>query len=136
MVDTKALKEENERWHQEHAMWVEEADHWQHETQRLVALLFLLDRAIPEHSTMLVKHVSLIEQHEQLIKCYECGLDERCFSTCPDFKSSEEHVDIHQKLVDLHAETKQEHQILKQRYTKEMERFRSLARDLLNESYD
>ncbi len=134
MIDTKALKEENERWHQEHAIWVEEAEHWQHETQRLVALLFMLDRAIPEHTAMLIKHVALIERHEQLVTCYECGLDERCFPTCPDFKSSEEHVDIHQKLVDLHAETKQEHQLLNQTIDKEMTRFRSLARELLNEN--
>ena len=134
MIDTKALKEENERWHQEHATWVGEAEHWQHETQRLVALLFMLDRAIPEHTAMLIKHVSLIEQHEQLVKCYECGLDERCFPTCPDFKSSKEHVDIHQKLVDLHAETKQEHLLLKKLIDKEMARFRSLARELLNEN--
>ena len=132
MIDTKVLKEENERWHQEHAIWVDEAGHWQHETQRLVALLYMLDRAIPEHTAMLIKHVSLIEQHEQLVKCYECGLDERCFPTCPDFKSSEEHVDIHQKLVDLHAETKQEHLLLKKLIDKEMARFRSLARELLN----
>ena len=134
MIDTKALKEENERWHQEHAIWVEEAEHWQHETQRLVALLFMLDRAIPEHTAMLIKHVALIERHEQLVTCYECGLDERCFPTCPDFKSSEEHVDIHQKLVDLHAETKQEHQLLNQTIDKEMTRFRLLARELLNEN--
>lgn len=134
MIDTKVLKEENERWHQEHAIWVDEAEHWQHETQRLVALLFLLDRAIPEHTAMLIKHVSLIEQHEQLVKCYECGLDERCFPTCRGFKSSDEHIDIHQKLVDLHAETKQEHQMLKQLIDKEMERFRSLASELLTKS--
>ena len=133
MIDTKELKEENKLWHQEHATWVAEVEQWQHKTQRLIALLYMLDSALPEHSAMLTKHVSLIEQHEKLVTCYECGMEERCFSTCPDFKSPLEHVEIHQKQSSLHAEVKQEHQLLKHTYAKEMKNFKQLAKRLLDE---
>jgi heterodisulfide reductase subunit C len=133
MVDTKALKEENKLWHQEHVSWMEEVEQWQHKTDRLIALLYMLDRALPEHSAMLKNHVSLIEQNEKLVACYECGIEERCFSSCPDFRSPSQYIVIHNKQKDLHTQVRQEHQLLKHMYAKEMKKFKQLAKKILEE---
>lgn len=133
MVNTTTLKDDNKHWHQDHAIWKEEAEQWLREAEKLVALLYLLERALPEHSSILEKHLALINQHEQQVSSYECGMDERCMPSCPTFKSIEQQAEFHKKLSRLHALTKQEHYLLKQSYSDEMEKFKSLAKKLFEE---
>lgn len=133
MISTKVLLEKNKHWHEEHLVWIQEVEQWQHETRRLLALLYLLERALPEHSSMLNKHSALIEKHEQLVNSYECGLNPRCIPTCPNFVTQEQHMEIYQTLSTLHEEAKQKHSSLKITYSEEMERFRALASKLLDE---
>ncbi|MDH5357260.1 MAG: hypothetical protein OEY48_06285 [Gammaproteobacteria bacterium] len=135
MINIQVLKKESKRWQDEHANWMKEIEHWQSVTQRLVALLYMLDRALPEHSTLMSKHISLIEQHEDMMKCLECGeINNHCFPSCPDFKTPEQQTKFHQKMVDLHQEVNQQHQSLKKTYVTEMEKFSALARKLFDES--
>ncbi len=132
MVSTTILREENQHWHKEHSAWLKEVEQWQHETRRLLALLYLLERALPEHTSILNKHAAIIENHEQLVNNYECGLDEHCIPTCPSFITHEQQQEVHQTLSKLHEDAKQEHLLLKANYSQEMERFRSLASKLLD----
>lgn len=133
MVSTKELKEESKAWHEDHAMWMRETKQWQHETERLVALLYLLERALPERSSILEQHATLIENHEQQVSSYECGMDERCFPACPTFKSLQQQATFHQNLLELHVKAKQQHLNLKQLYSEELETFRELVKRLLDE---
>lgn len=133
MVSIKILREENKHWHEDHQLWINDVEQWQHDTRRLLALLYLLERALPEHSAILNKHAALIEKHEQQVNSYECGLDKHCIPACPSFITQELQTEFHQTLSKLHEEAKQEHLTLKSTYSKEMERFRSLALKLLNE---
>lgn len=135
MVDIKTIKEENKLWHQEHTVWMKELDQWRHETRRMVALLCLVERALPEHSVMLKKHESLIIDHEKHMQCDGCGLDERCFPTCPTYKSPQQIEELHQKLANSHASSKHQHQVIKQTFAEEMEKFRSLVKNLLKEDF-
>lgn len=112
-------------WHQDHQKWIEEVELWQHESDRLVALLYLLECALPEHSAQLNNHVEGIEQHEGYLQRYENGLLE--------FNSLKKKQDYHQNLSNLHEKMKQEHDRLKQTYVGEMEKFRSLLVKLLGE---
>lgn len=133
MIDLEVLRQENQRWHQQHAEWVEEAQKWQRETQRLAALLYLLDRALPEHSAVLAKHISLIEQYEDIVSCYECGIKPECLKTCESYKSIEEQEQFHTELCQFHAETEQKHENLKNTFQLEMENFKRLANELINQ---
>ncbi len=133
MVSTKDLKDDNKQWHEDHALWIKETKLWQHDIERLLALLYLLERALPEHSLSLTRHTVLIDEHEQLVSRYECGMDERCIPTCPAFKSLEEQTEFHQKLSKLHVDAKRQHLDIKQRYAEEMEKFRVLAKQLFDE---
>ena len=131
MIDLQTLKEESERWHSQHAFWVSEAQKWQKESHRLSALLHLLDKALPEHSALLNKHIALIEKHEEMVTCYECGLEPKCLKSCETYKTEQEHEELHQSLCQLHTEVEQEHEKLKQTLVSEMAGFRKLAKELL-----
>jgi len=133
MVKVKDLQDENKHWHQDHALWIKETEQWQHETERLVALLYLLERALPEHSSVLAQHAALIEQHERKMTNYERGMNENALATSPDFTLSEQQTEFHQGLAELHDLVKQHHLDLKQTYSGEMEKFRCLLRQLLDE---
>jgi hypothetical protein len=133
MESKKTFREENKYWHEDHLTWIQEVEQWRHDTRRLLALLYLLERALPEHSSTLNKHATLIGKHEQLVNSYECGLDEHCITTCPSFITQEQQAEFHQTLPKLHDEVKQEHLKLKQAYSEEMDRFKSLALKLLSE---
>jgi len=134
MIDTKAFKQENELWHREHAVWAEEVNQWQHETERLVALMYRLERAIPDYPSLIEHHTKLIASHEQRVIAYECGLDEHCLKTCTDYKTPEQQQRFHRELSELHETTRLEHERLKQLYIKEMKNFRALLLDLLKQS--
>jgi hypothetical protein len=43
MGNKKILREENKYWHEDHLTWIQEVEQWQHETRRLLALLYCLD---------------------------------------------------------------------------------------------
>ena len=61
-------------WHQDHKKWIQEVAQWQHESDRLVALLYQLECALPEHSAVLNNHVTGIEQHEGYLQRYDSGM--------------------------------------------------------------
>jgi len=133
MVKVKDLQDENKHWHQDHALWIKETEQWQHETEKLVALLYLLERALPEKTSALTQHVTLIDEHEKQVTNYECGMDEQCLPACPTYKTDEQQLQFHQSLSELHERVKQHHLSLKQNYSVEMEKFRNLAQQLLDE---
>jgi len=112
-------------WHQDHNKWIKEVAQWQHESDRLVALLYQVELALPEHTAMLNNHVMGIEQHDGYIQEYENGILQ--------FTSIESQQEYHHNLSQLHAKMKKEHAVLKQRYLKEMERFKVLVSKLLGE---
>ncbi len=134
MNDTKKFRQENEQWHRDHELWAEEVKLWQHESERLVAMLYRIERAIPDHSSLLEQHKSLIEEHEQRVISYECGIDEHCIKTCPDYKTPEQQRHFHKDLSEVHEKTRRQHDKIKQLYSTEMKKFRALLLELLEES--
>mgnify|MGYP000468059266 FL=1 len=134
MATTKELKEENQHWHEDHLQWIADIELWQQETHRLVALLYKLEKAIPEHSSKLQQHLVLIEKHEKKITQYQGGRDQRYLADGEDFVSIERQLEFYKTLKSLHNEAKQQHMELKQSYADEMETFRNLAIALLAET--
>lgn len=133
MVNIKVLQQENKHWHEDHLLWINEVKQWQHETRRLLALLYLLERSLPEHSSILNKHAALIQKHEQQINSYESGLDDLANSSCSDFIIEQQQQKFHHTISKLHEKSQQDHLALKSTYSNEMDRFKSLVLKLLNE---
>ena len=112
-------------WHQDHQKWIEEVGQWQHESDRLVALLSQLEYALPEHTATLNKHVENIQQHEAYLLRYESGMVE--------FDSRKKQQKYHLDWTQSHEKMNQDHRDLKKSYAEEMEKFKSLLTKLLNE---
>lgn len=134
MNDRDKLKHDNEAWHQDHARWLQEIQHWQHETHRLVALLYKLEKALPEYSSRLDKHIASIQQHEHEVVHYECGIDEHNLDSGPIQQVMEQQLSFHQDFADLHAKMSRQHEAFKIAYQREMKAFRELATELLEEA--
>jgi len=131
MHDLKALQTQNKDWYEEHTEWMEETLRWQRETKRLVAILYQLERALPEHSLTLTRHVAMIREHQELLVEYEGGLDDDCYPQCPGFNSKAEIEKLHQNLCEMHDKTDLNHRRLRKSYMAEMKNFRTLAQKLL-----
>ena len=134
MSTTKELMDENQHWHEDHLHWIADIEQWQQETHRLVALLYRLEKAIPEHTSKLQQHLVLIEKHEQKITEYQGGRDQRYLADGDDFVSIGRQLEFYKTLRKLHDEAKQQHFDLKKSYADEMEQFRDLAIALLAET--
>tara|TARA_R110002111_G_scaffold23700_1_gene53076 strand:- start:922 stop:1329 length:408 start_codon:yes stop_codon:yes gene_type:complete len=134
MHDLKALKSQSQDWYDEHAEWAEETLRWQRETKRLVAILYQLERALPEHTLTLTRHVNMIREHQELLGQYENGLDEECYPQCPGFNSEEELEKLHQRLCEMHDKTDLNHRRLRKNYMLEMKSFRALALKLMGKT--
>ncbi|BDZ73015.1 hypothetical protein GCM10025856_07340 [Methylophaga marina] len=133
MEQREQLKHYNQKWQEDDQRWQEEIEHWQHSTQRMVALIYLLEKSLPEHSSSIEKHKKRIDEHNAEIVRYECGLDEHCLSTCPSHIELERHQKMHRKMQLRHEEMKKEHDRFSRNYQKQMQRVRELAERLLNE---
>lgn len=128
------LKQDNHNWQDEHDHWTKEIAFWQHQTQRLVALLYKLERSLPEHSSKLERHKDRIESYNEKLVRYECGLDEHCMPTCPSHIPFDEQRRFHDELERLHAEVRDEHEQLRTTYLEEMKQFHTLVATLLKEA--
>lgn len=134
MHDLKALQSQNKDWYEEHTEWMEETLRWQRETKRLVAILYQLERALPEHSLTLTRHVAMIKEHQRLLLKYESGLDEECYPQCPGFDSATELENLHQSLCETHDKTDLNHRRLRKNYMAEMKHFKALAQKLMGQT--
>lgn len=123
----------NKSWHQEHSTWMEEVKVWQIETDRLVAQLYLLERAIPDHSRALSAHTKEIDNREQLMSDYESGKMPHCMPPSPPDNLSAEQEEFHSRLSILHERVRSQHLQLKQTYGEEMKKFKALAKKMLDE---
>lgn len=135
MATTKEITEENQHWHEDHLRWKADIEQWQGETHRLVALLYMLEKTLPEHSSKLKDHLALIDQHELKISQYRTRLDQSSSVSSSDV-SIERQSEFHTALGKLHDKARQQHVELKQAYSKEMDKFRDLARKLLEETLE
>lgn len=133
MTDLQLLSKEDDLWHKQHEEWVAEVQVWQRETERLAALLYLLDRALPEHKALLDKHIFLIDRHNEMLERYECGTNTHCLASCSDYKNEQQQLAFQQELQRLYDEVEHEHKRLKREYQQGMQRFYELARHLFND---
>ena len=133
MDEREQLKLNNQFWQKDETLWQQEIDDWEHATQRLVALVYLLEKTLPEHTSGLEKHKQRIEQHKQQLIQYECGLDEQCMTTCPSHIDLKEHKTMQKRMGQVHQDMSEAHQLFAKQYQQKMKRVRDLAERLLGE---
>lgn len=133
MDDQERLRLSNEQWQHDDKDWQQEILDWEHETQRLVALLYMLEKALPEHSSSLERHKARIDKHNEDLTRYRCGLDKNCMPDCPSHIELEKQKQLHKIMARNHQDMLHEHQRFSKEYNSKMRRFRELAERLLRE---
>ncbi|MCX4188193.1 hypothetical protein [Methylophaga sp. OBS4] len=133
MEDREYLKLTNQQWQDDDLRWQQEMAEWQHETQRLVALLYMLEKALPEHSSKLEQHKLRITHHNEELARYRCGLDANCLTTCPNHIDLKQQRKQHQLMAKRHQSMIREHEAFSKDYRNKMHKFRELAEKLLKE---
>ncbi len=133
MDDREQLRLSNEQWQQDDADWQQEIQFWQQETQRLVALLYMLEKTLPEHSSKLQLHKARIDRHNKDLTLYHCGLEKNCLPDCPSHISLEKQKQLHKIMEKNHQDMRREHAAFSKEYRKKMRRFRELAQQLMQE---
>lgn len=133
MDERKQLKLSNQHWQDDDSRWQQEIYDWQHETQRLVALLYMMEKALPEHSLKLEQHKHRIDRHNQDLSHYYRGLVS--LNTLDDSNVSDisQQRKIHDRMEKSHSAMRKEHDKFSQEYQKKMSHFRDLAQRLIDE---
>ena len=133
MDEQEQLRISNDEWQQDDQRWQQEIENWEHETQRLVAFLYMLEKALPEHSSRLDRHKARIDMHNEDLHRYRCGLDKECMPECPSRIDLDKLKQLHHIMGCSHQEMAREHEAFAKDYRRKMRRFRDLAERLLSE---
>jgi len=68
------LHRELNEWRSEHDAWLEDIDLWQREYRLAGAMLYRMERALPNHNMALEEHAESIRQHKNRVSTYEKSL--------------------------------------------------------------
>lgn len=120
-------------WQRDDECWQQDITDWLQQTQRLVALIYLLEKALPEHSSQLDQHRARIDKHNALLGHFRQEVEE----TYPKENASErdlrQHRKMHEKLAKNHSAMQREHNKLSKDYRSKMQQFTALAERLHEE---
>ncbi|WP_438971874.1 hypothetical protein [Methylophaga sp.] len=133
MNEQALLKQKNQQWQEDDKRWQKDIDDWQRETKRLIAFLYMMEKALPEHSSKLEQHKQRIDKHNDELTRYQCGLDEHCLPSCPSHIDITKQRVLHKKMEKLHQSMAEEHEQFSIDYLQKMQIFRELTQRLMDE---
>ncbi len=122
------MHRDNRRWRGEHARWQEEIRHWQQEANRLTAVLFRLERAIPEYGDTLKDHAFEILQHDLGLRHHERKLAAVLRHKAGNPVSREILQDEHREQANLHRDVRRQHQEMRRLHQEAIDEIRRLTR--------
>lgn len=123
---------EFERWQHDYLLWQQQIAFWQHEIQRLVALLYLLEKSLPTQTLELDRHKERIAQHNA-----EICAQSRIMDTEDDGDVIQHHYRYRIKSMETrHQNIRCDHQRIRAMYERQFEAFRELATKLIIELED
>ena len=131
--DVELWRQEIQNWQHDDMHWQQEISDWLHQTQRLVALLYMLEKVLPEHSSQLDQHKLRIDRHNEELTKYRRGME--ASSRSGHLASSElnQQKQLHDIMAMNHKDMRREHDSFSKDYRGQMRQFRDLAERLLNE---
>lgn len=127
------LRTSNDDWLEEDQLWQKELSDLQYENQRLVALLYMLEKALPEQSTKLNIHKARIDKHNEDLTFYRSEMDQQCPPDCTSVTELGKQNQLHKIMAHSHEQMKSEHESFSEDYLIKMQRFRELAARLMHE---
>lgn len=123
-------------WQRDDLLWQQDIANWLHHTQRLVAILYLLEKALPEHSSQLDQHKSRIDDHNALLNHHRQKLEVTCRNSNVSESDLKQHKKMHEVMAKNHHKMQLEHDKLSKDYLSKMQQFGKLAERLHDELDD
>jgi patatin-like phospholipase/acyl hydrolase len=120
-------------WQRDDQCWQQDITDWLQHTQRLVALLYLLEKALPEHSSQLEQHRARLDKHNALLSRFRQEVEETYPKKSASERDLRQHTKMHEKLAKNHFDMQREHDELSNDYRSKMQQFTSLAERLHQE---
>ncbi len=127
------LKLSSEQWQQDNERWQEEINTWQNENKLFIALLYMLEKALPEYASKLSIHKARIDKYNEHLNRYRAELEKSRFSASSSFIEMEKHKALHELMVGTHLDMQCEHEVFSRDYRTKVKYFHELAERLINE---
>ncbi len=125
----KAMQEESIAWHDEHREWKRDIVGWLKKQRRLEAMLYQLERELPDYREVAAHLSDVIEDHEIRLSEHEKLLIRYLDSEVDPAKWKKLDAE-HSKQAKLHAEAKEEHDAFRAAYLAAMKRVDRLVKRL------
>jgi len=68
----KTCNHEHEQWHFDYATWMDEYQSWKHCEQSVIAIIFELERALPDHRIRLDRFYDKMNECEKILEEHRC----------------------------------------------------------------
>jgi len=123
-------QKELNRWRAEHAAWLADIKKWKRQEQRVLVLLFELERAMPNQRIILNEHADTIRKHEKTLNGYKKYLVEYHKMDIDD-KRYAEMMDMHRKSKEQHVKVARKHAEMRLKHLAAISEISNLAKVLL-----
>jgi len=118
------------QWRTEHIAWLADIKEWRSQEQQVLALLFKLEQAMPNHRIILNEHADAIRNHEKNLDGHKKHLGEYKKMDV-DGKRYVRMMDTHRKGREQHAEVARKHAEMRLKHLAAMSEISNLAKLLL-----
>ncbi len=126
----KAMQAEYATWHREHRKWKKDIVGWKRKQRRIEAILYQLERELPDYRDVATHLSDVIEDHENRLKEHEKRLAAVMARGEKDPVKRERLETEHRKQASIHAEVQKEQEAFRKAYLATMAKVEQLVKRL------
>lgn len=131
LPDLETMHREHEEWHSEHATWMNEIAGWKREQQLAEAMLYKLERSLPDYIRIMEEHSTSIAAHEKQLCEHEKRLEDYMVSGQLGKDRMVDLVDTHRLQEEHHARERKQHSAFRSLHQSAMTEFKRIAKLML-----
>ncbi len=126
----KGMQSESDKWHQEHRSWKRDITAWQKRQRRIEAILYQLERELPDYRDVAAHLSDVIEEHERRLSEHDRLLKEYLGNDETDPAKWTELDLEHENQARMHAAVQEEHEAFRTAYLAAMKKVERLVKRL------
>ncbi len=124
------MRAESKGWHEEHKLWKRDIVGWLKTQRRIEALLYQLERELPDYREVAAHLSDVIEDHEVRLQEHDKLLSRYLEQKERDATEWSKLEKEHERQAELHAEVQEEHDAFRSAYIGAMKRVERLVKRL------
>ena len=124
------MRAESKGWHEEHKRWKRDIVGWLKTQRRIEAILYQLERELPDYREVAAHMTDVIENHEMRLREHDELLNRYLEEGQDDAGECSRLEKEHGKQAALHAEVQEEHDAFRTAYLRAMRRVERLVKRL------